>query len=343
MVTIKDVAHDAGVAVGTVSKVLNGQYVKDANRIKVEKSIRKLGYQMNFYAKGLKSKSTHTVAAIVPDIVDPFFAAWVYHIEQALYKNGYKMILCNTQGTIEKEEDYFRMAEQNKVDGIICVTYRDAEPYVSESIPVISLDRHFEKKVSCICSDNYRGGQLAAEQMIRTGSTSLLYMRTGAPIEGETMKRGEGFLDYCRKHKVPCEVLDLGEDFEPLGNDNSSIDEALRSFLVSWRRSGKMRYDGIYTSTDLLASILLRQMRILGISVPEEVQIIGHDGIIPMKRGGYVVSTIVQPIEKMAEKSVELLIKKIRGEEIDVLTVLPVKFVHGGTTRVYNNNSKNTV
>lgn len=336
MVTIKDVAQDAGVAVGTVSKVLNGQYVKDENRAKVENSIKKLGYQMNFYARGLKTKSTYTVAAIVPEIVNPFFAAWVYYIEQALYKNGYKMLLCNTQGTVEKEEYYFRMAEQSKVDGIICVTYREAESYVSEEIPLISLDRHFEKTVSCICSDNYRGGELAAEQLIRSGSRRLLHLRTGAPvpIEGETMKRGLGFQDYCRKHGVSCDVLDLGEDYEPLGDENSCINEVLRSFLISWRHSGQMRYDGIYASTDLLASILLKQMRLLGISVPEEVQIIGHDGVIPLKGGGYVVSTIVQPVEKMAEKSVELLLKKIRGEEIDVLTVLPVEFAYGGTTRI---------
>ena len=116
MVTIKDVAQDAGVAVGTVSKVLNGQHVSEKNRIKVEASVTKLGYQMNFYARGLKTKNTYTIAVIVPEILNPFFAEWVYYIEQELYKNGYKMLLCNTQGMPEKEEYYYRMAEQNKVD-----------------------------------------------------------------------------------------------------------------------------------------------------------------------------------------------------------------------------------
>ena len=101
MVTIKDVAQDAGVAVGTVSKVLNGQYVSEKNRIKVEASVKKLGYQMNFYARGLKTKNTYTVAALVPEILNPFFAEWVYYIEQELYKNGYKLLLCNTQGMPE--------------------------------------------------------------------------------------------------------------------------------------------------------------------------------------------------------------------------------------------------
>ncbi|MDO4273644.1 MAG: LacI family DNA-binding transcriptional regulator [Eubacteriales bacterium] len=333
MVTIKDVAQDAGVAVGTVSKVINGQYVSEKNRMKVEESVKKLGYQMNFYARGLKTRNTCTVAAIVPEILNPFFAIWVYHIEQELYKNGYKMLLCNTQGTIEKEEYYFRMAAQNKVDGIICVTYRDAEPYVSEEIPLVSLDRHFEKKVSCISSDNYHGGELAAQKMISTGSKSLLYLRSGSVVSGETLKRGTGFADCCKASGIPCETVDLGDDFQIFENGHSSIDHALCDFLISCRRTGRMRYDGIYTSTDSLAWVLLTQMRKLGIQVPKEVQIIGHDGLRMMNRGEYMVSSIAQPVEEMAQKSVELVLRKIRGEDTDILTILPVKFVDGGTTR----------
>ena len=332
MVTIKDVAQDAGVAVGTVSKVLNGQHVSEKNRIKVEASVTKLGYQINFYARGLKTKNTYTIAVIVPEILNPFFAEWVYYIEQELYKNGYKMLLCNTQGMPEKEEYYYRMAEQNKVDGIICVTYQDVEPYVSENIPLISLDRHFHKKVSCISSDNYHGGELAAQKMISTGSRHLLYMRSGSEISGETLKRGKGFKSYCDAHGVSCETLNLGDDFD-LVRGKTSVEEVLRNFIISARKTGKMRYDGIYTSTDLLAKALLEQLQFLGVEVPKEVQLVGHDGMQWMNSGKYLVSTIVQPVSDMARKTVELLLKKIKGEEIETLTILPVKFAEGGTTR----------
>lgn len=333
MVTIKDVAVDANVAVGTVSKVINGQHVSEKNRKKVEESIKKLGYQMNYYARGLKIQKTYTIATIVPEIINPFFSSWVYYIEQALYNHNYKMLLCNTQGTVEKEEYYFKMAAQNKVDGIICVSYRDAEPYVSENIPIISLDRHFEKKISCICSDNYHGGETAAQKMISTGSRHLLYIRSGSSIPGETMKRGLGFIDYCKSKGVACETLNLGDDFEVFERKESFIDEEICKFLIASRRSGKMRYDGIYASTDWLALILLKQMKKIGIEVPEETQLIGHDGLRWMNQGNYMVSTIVQPIKEMAEKSVELILKKINGDEIDILTMLPIEFADGGTTR----------
>ena len=146
------------------------------------------------------------------------------------------------------------------------------------------------------------------------------------------MKRGKGFQDYCKSQGVSCEILNLGDDFD-LVRENSSVDEVMRDFVISARKTGKMKYDGIYTSTDLLAKVLLKQLQLLGVKVPEEVQIVGHDGMKWMSRGEYLVSTIVQPVPEMARKSVELLLKKIRGEEIETLTILPVTFAEGGTTR----------
>ena len=111
------------------------------------------------------------------------------------------------------------------------------------------------------------------------------------------------------------------------------MEDVLRNFIISARKTGKMRYDGIYTSTDLLAIALLEQMQFLGVEVPEEVQLVGHDGMQWMNSGKYLVSTIVQPVPDMARKAVELLLKKIKGEEIETLTILPVEFAEGGTTR----------
>lgn len=331
MTTIKDVALDANVAVGTVSKVINGQHVSEKNKKKVEASIKKLGYQINYYARGLKTQQTYTIAAIVPEILNPFFASWVYYIEQALYSKGYKMVLCNTQGNSEKEDYYFKIASQNKVDGIICVSYRDTESYISEDIPIISLDRHFEKKISCICSDNYHGGEIAAQKMISTGSRHLIYIRSGSPITGETMNRGLGFRDYCKSKGVSCETLDLGDEYEI--SEDSKLKHEIYDFFVSNTKKGKFQYDGIYTSTDWLGLLVLDQMKKLEIKVPEETQLIGHDGLRLLNQEGYMLSTIVQPVKEMAEKSVELILKKIQGEEVDILTVLPVEFADGGTTR----------
>ena len=85
------------------------------------------------------------------------------------------------------------------------------------------------------------------------------------------MKRGKGFKSYCDAHGVSCETLNLGDDFD-LIRGKTSVEGILRNFIISARKTGKMRYDGIYTSTDLLAKALLEQLQFLGVEVPGEVQ-----------------------------------------------------------------------
>lgn len=325
MATIKEVASDAGVAVGTVSKVLNGLYVSPENKKKVEASIERLGYQMNYYARGLKTKYTHTIAVIVPDILNLFFSSWVYYVEKEMYRLGYKLLLCQSQRDIKKEAYYLRLASQNKVDGIIGITYNDTEPYISKDIPFVTLDRHFETNVCCVSSDNYYGGELAAETMIRTGSTRLIYIRTGSTLNSETLKRGQGFEAMCKRKNIFCEIMDFGDD------ENSG--KKMVEYLKSHVKQGKFSYDGIYASTDELAVSILEQLSCLGVQVPKDVQVIGHDGLRRMNKGNYIVSSIAQPIEKMAQVCVQNVVKLIHKEPVDPITILPVAFVNGGTTR----------
>ena len=90
---MKDVAREAGVALGTVSKVVNGLPVGDSYKIRVEEAIRKLNYQINSYAQGLKASKTHTVALLIPNTLEPFYASLTYHINLALLKRKYRMLL----------------------------------------------------------------------------------------------------------------------------------------------------------------------------------------------------------------------------------------------------------
>ncbi len=327
MATIKDVASDAGVAVGTVSKVLNGHYVSPENKRKVEESIERLGYQMNYYARGLKTSYTYTVAVIIPDILNPFFARLVCAAEQELYKSGYRMFLCQSQSDPEKDSYYLRLARQNKVDGIMGITFNETELSLAGDIPVVMIDRHLQHKVCCVSSDNFHGGELAAKRLIDGGCQKLLFIRSGSHLSSETLKRGEGFASMCREKKTAYEMLDSGDD-------TGAIDDGtIRNYLKERIIDGKASFDGIYTSTDSLALIVLDLLSHLHIRVPEDVQLIGHDGLRQMNRGPYLVSSIAQPIEEMARAAVNNLLKLIRKEPAREMTMLPVEFVEGGTTR----------
>ena len=142
--TMKDVAREAGVALGTVSKVINGIPVGENYKIKVEAAIEKLNYQVNTYARGLKTSKTETITLIITSLSLPFYASFAYEVEQQVYAHGRKLILCCSNGIPEKELDYLLLASQSKTDGIIALTYSDISKQVPDNIPLIAFDRQFE-------------------------------------------------------------------------------------------------------------------------------------------------------------------------------------------------------
>ena len=173
--TMKDVAKEAGVALGTVSKVVNGLPVGEPYRIRVEEAIRKLNYQVNSYAQGLKANRTHTAALLIPNTYLPFFASLVYHINLALLKRKYRMLLCSTDYDPGLEQEYVAMAQQNKVDGIIGLTY-NPDLILDETTPFIAIDRSMGPRIPCVTSDNFAGGQLAAEKLADLGCRNVVFL-----------------------------------------------------------------------------------------------------------------------------------------------------------------------
>ena len=109
--TMSDVAREAGVALGTVSKVINGLPVGESYRLKVEAAVKKLDYQVNTSAKALKSNRSGFIALIIPNTINPFFAAFADYIEEALYQRGYKLLLCCADGIPDKEVDEIELKE----------------------------------------------------------------------------------------------------------------------------------------------------------------------------------------------------------------------------------------
>lgn len=320
--TMKDVAREAGVALGTVSKVVNGLPVGDSYRIRVEEAIRKLNYQVNSYAQGLKANKTYTVALLIPNTVDPFYAALTYHINIALLKRKYRMLLCATDFDPRQEQEYISMAQHNKVDGIIGLTYNPGL-VVEENTPFIAIDRSMGPGIPCVACDNFAGGQLAAEKLADLGCKNVAFLRTGSALVNEPNKRKAGFETGCLTRGLSYEMKIL--------DDADSFDE-FEAFLADHIVNGKLTFDGIFCVTDRLAYLILKVLRKLHQRVPEDVQLIGFDGIQSFGSIDYHCSTIVQPVPEIAEMCVELLLRENMLVK-PPLVCLPVTYAYGGTTR----------
>lgn len=326
MATIKDVAKKAGVSVGSVSRYINNFELKPKTKVAIEEAIKELNYEPNVYARGFKVNKTNTVALIIPTVWNPFFGELAYNVEKTLREYGIKMILCNSQDDYEIELQYITMAKQNKVDGIIAITYSDVDKYIHSNMPMISIDRYFSENITYITSDNFTGGRIAAEELVKAGCENIAFIGLGSKIDNATRNRKKGFVNYCEENNIQYKVCDsLGE--------SEKFKRKLDEFLYENFNDTK-KIDGIFTVTDQHALEVIGKLKRFNINIPNDVQVIGYDGIRSHHKDSIKISTIRQPIERIAKESVKALINIIdNNKEMKKEIILPVEFIKGFTTK----------
>ncbi|QGH36039.1 LacI family DNA-binding transcriptional regulator [Gracilibacillus salitolerans] len=321
MATIKDVAKLAGVGISTASRVINKSgYVSESTKIKVQDAINKLGYVPNETARAFVTQDSKIVALFLPSIHHAFFSELAYYIEDALDKNGYKMLLCNSTGNIQKELSYISMLKQNKVSGIIGISYNEIESEIHNSMPIVLVDRHIGT-IPYVSSDNYGGGKIAFQVLKDTGCQHLAYIGSYSnSVLTEVEKRQKGFEDAAKEDGMDY-IIYTEED--PI-KDQTAF---LKRFLSQYKN-----VDGVFAENDLMALELFELAKEQNIKVPEELSIIGYDGIKVYEVLKSKLSSIRQPVEVMGRSLVELLIKRIKGSYVTPV-IHPVEFVKGETTR----------
>jgi LacI family transcriptional regulator len=322
--SLKDVADLAGVGVGTVSRVINNHpNVRNETREKVNAAIKQLNYIPNEVARNFKMQKSTMVALLLPSVWHPFFSELAYYIEDELDREGYKLMLCNSGGRPDKELYYLDMLNQNKVAGIIGITYNDIEDSVSTDIPIISIDRHFGKKITCVTSDNYTGGRIAVRELVKAGTKKAAYLATYSDVYSEVELRKKGFIDEAEAQGIEYIIY---EELDAVFNDE-------KYFENFFKIKEHHNVSGIFANTDLLAAKYIDKAKQYGLRTPEDVKVIGYDGIQDNKLFHPILSTIRQPVEEMARMSVKLLLKKIEGEALEQeIYRIPVMYRKGETT-----------
>ena len=175
MPTIKDVARYVGVSTATVSHVINNtRFVSEELRQKVLHAIQELNYHPNAIARSLVSKRTNTIGIIVSEIMNPFYTAVVRGVEDVTYRNGYNVILCNTDEDTEKERLYVKVLMEKRLDGLILASafQEEAHPLLSQlmSIPLVSIVRKIKDHTTdAVVGDNAGGAYKAVQHLIESG------------------------------------------------------------------------------------------------------------------------------------------------------------------------------
>ncbi len=326
MATIKDVAEEAGLAVSTVSRVLNNRgYISDAARKKVNDAMAKLNYQPNELARSLHRKNTNMMGVIVPHIRHPYFAEVISNIESYAYKKGYKVLLYNTRGNLEREMECVEMCRSNRVDGIImCTGGISLEGFHNLGLPVISFERNSDVSDATIECDNVQGGRMAGELFIKKGCKHILHIgdiSNDYSMPGDN--RGKGIHEVCDQAGVEC--IDIIVDRDSYANleYHEVIEQAIRDYPQA---------DAIFANSDIIGAQVLQVCRKLGIEVPKDRKVIGFDDVQISSLTAPTLTTIHQPIEEMAEIAVQMFDNVVNEKAVPKQTVLPVKLVEREST-----------
>lgn len=323
MPTIKDVAELSGVAVATVSRVLNNRgYIGQATREKVYNAMKELDYQPNEMARSLLRKRSHIIGIIIPSTSHPFFAELIEEIEYAAYKNGLKVLLCNSHLDTKKEKDYIDMLRSHKVDGIIMGSHTlTIDEYLNIKLPIVTFDRKISNNIPYIASDNFLGGRLATKFLIEKGCKKIAMICGNLNLDMLSNKRYEAFL---------VEAVNSNIEHITIQTELNVFDVRQYEKLVSRLFEEHPDVDGIFVSGDAIAFHVLKTCRELNKKIPENIKIVGYDDIHLSSLTD--LTTVSQPINEIGRLAVELIIKQINNEPISYSNILPVKLVERKTT-----------
>ena len=318
-VSIIDVAKAAGVSTATVSRVINGNggYSQKTEE-KVLETIRECGFTPNGNAISLRTNRSHCIGVIVPDITNEFFAKIVHELDILFLKHNYSLLICDSNEDYQLENMHIRNLLQKNVDGIIYISGQDEIKNINnvKNVPIVFIDRCPQNADVLIYSDNKTGGYLATRELLQKGCKRILLMRD-LRYASTIRSRKAGYLEALQEAGVEYdETLEIGVFPE---YDNAKV--ALERLL---RQSGCF-FDGIYATCDMIALACVHVLTKAGYKIPEDVKIVGFDGISLSEFCNPPLTTIIQDTKGLAGCAGQALLDLIQhGEVKEKRTMIPV-------------------
>ena len=307
--TIQDVAKAAGVSVATVSRVINNsEAVTESTREAVMSAIKILNYQPNLLGRNLRRTETRRLLVLLPNIGNPFYARIVKGIEDVAHKNGYNVMLCNTDSDAERERMYLELLKSRLADGVIFmapVLGKEGLTEIGKSFPVVQCCEYTEgAQVSHVSIDNHAAAYKLTKHLISAGHQRIgMISCRGAVVS--IMQRESGF-----KKALADSGIGFREELVKYGD--YSFNSGLRA--ANQFVSMKDRPTAIFAISDIMAIGALRSIRENNLKVPEDMAVAGFDNINFASMCYPTLTTISQPKYDMGCISMELLLQQIRGE-----------------------------
>lgn len=322
MATMKDVARLAGVSTSTVSHVINqNRYVSESITLRVKNAIEELNYAPSALARSLKMNRTNTIGMLLTTSNNPFYAEVVRGVERSCYERGYSLILCNTEGDLQRMNHSLETLLQKRVDGllIMCTEVQGPSKDVFTrypSVPTVMMDWSPFDSVGDVIQDNsFLGGEIATRYLIDSGFTRIACI-AGPQDKSPARARYQGFIQAMEQAKIEVnEDYIIFSDFEFAGGFES-MNKLLELSTPP---------QAIFAGNDAMAVGAYQAIFQKGIKVPDDISIIGYDDIDLSPYMIPPLTTIHQPKDKLGKQAVDQLIYRMDNPEADasVLVLTP--------------------
>jgi len=308
---MRDVAERAGVSVTTVSHVVNEtRPVSDELRQRVSAAMDELGYQPNRLARSLRLQETHTIGMIVPDSANPFFAEVARGIEDTSFEQSYNVILCNSDGNLDKELLYTNVLVEKQVDGILFVAAGVSTEHIralqTRRMPLVLVDRDIPGvAVDSVLTDNARGGWQAIHYLIELGHRRIGCI-TGPSDVTPSAERVTGYRQALREAGIAAdENLVVKGDFQ---------------YQSGFRATQQLLEvndppTAVFACNDLMAVGAISAVIESGRRVPADLSVIGFDDVPLASFTNPPLTTIAQPKYEMGALATTMLLERVQDRD----------------------------
>jgi LacI family transcriptional regulator len=309
MTNMKKVAEDAGVAVSTVSRALSGSdRVKEKTRVKVLEAANRLNYQPNVLAKGLKLGYTNTIALMVPSIENQIFPIIARGVEDIARKDGFTVILCNTDEDMKVEKEYITKLKTRWIDGFIVASMLPDSDHIralcAENFPVVLVCRYYDEMISAVAIDNYRAAYDAVAYLIKTGHQRIA-LAIGRRALSIYQQRYQGYIAALKDHGFAIEPQLIMQETNGINSFYDLTQKLLKE---------DPKIDAIFASSDPKAIVIMRAIQDLGLHIPEDISVLGFDNIGMSDLVEPPLSTVSQPLYEIGALAAQKLIRMIQGK-----------------------------
>ena len=306
-VTIKDIAHETGLGLATISSYLNGNKVREFNAIAIADAVKKLGYVPNEFARSLKTKKSMTIGILVPELDNMFSMTIISEMDRMFRSKGYGVIVCDSKSSVAEEMKSIKFLVSKMVDGLIVMPVSNTteiyELPLSRNIPVVIIDRLTdEDKIPHVVINNSEISEIATDQICSAGHENIAII-TGDNSIYTSNKREEGYTKSLKKQGLYCDKYVFRTELTPSGG-YTAMKRIINEFP---------EVTAVFIANYEITIGTLMAINECGMSVYNDYSIVGFDALELSKIINPRLTIVNQPTENIGKVAAEIILRNIEG------------------------------